>query len=101
MRSELGLHGSRSFRVNKVRVCTARMGELDGIIAGLTSTANKDGLPDEPKIAFHVSGVADREAFSWVQQALAVGDRVEIRVLDSKRVDAPKKIECKGGACGV
>ena len=88
-------------RVNKVRVCTAGMGELDGIIAGLTSTINRDGRPDEPQIAFHVSGAADKEAFSWVQQKLAVGDRVEIRVVDTARVDTPKKIECKGGACGV
>jgi hypothetical protein len=88
-------------RVNKVRVCTAGMGELDGIIAGLTSTINKDGRVNDPKIAFHVSGAADKEAFRWVQQTLAVGDRVEIRVLDTARVDAPAKIECKEGACGV
>jgi len=88
-------------RVNKVRLCTAGMGELDGIIAGLTSTLDKDGRPNEPKIAFHVSGVADKEAFSWLQQTLGVGDRVEIRVLDTARVDTPKKIDSKGGACGV
>ena len=88
-------------RVNKVRLCTAGMGEFDAIIAGLTSTLDKDRRPDEPKIAFHVSGVADKEAFSWLQKTLGVGDRVEIRVLDTARVDAPKKVECKGGSCGV
>ena len=88
-------------RVNKVKVCTAGMGELDGIIAGLTSTINKDGRPDQSKIAFHISGVADKEAVNWVQESLGVGDRVEIRVIDIERVDAPKKVECKGGSCGV
>ena len=88
-------------RVNKVRLCTAGMGELDAIIAGLTSTIDKDRRPDQPKIAFHVSGVADKEAFGWLQQTLEVGDRVEIRVLETARVDTPKKIECKGGGCDV
>ena len=88
-------------RVNRVKVCTAGIGELDAIISGLTSTIDADGHPDQPKIAFHVSGIADKETFNWVQQALAVGDRVEIRVIDTERVDAPKKIECKVGSCRV
>ncbi len=88
-------------RINKVRVCTAGMAELDAIIGALTSTIDKDGRPDRPEIAFHVSGVADKEAFNWVRKNLAVGDRVEIRVIETARVDAPKKIECAGGSCEV
>ncbi|MGV3755139.1 MAG: hypothetical protein ACO1QS_07130 [Verrucomicrobiota bacterium] len=87
--------------VNKTKVCTAGIGELDAIISGLVCSINKDGRPDERKISFHVSGAADKAAFNWVQYNLSVGDRVEIRVVDTEKVDTPKKIECKGGSCAA
>jgi hypothetical protein len=83
---------------NKTRVCTAGVGELDAIISSLVCSLNKDGHPGERKISFHVSGVADKKAFNWVQYNFLVGDKVEIRVVDSDKVDKPKTIECKGGS---
>lgn len=85
--------------VNKVKVCTAGIGELDAIISGLMCSANLDERPDQPKTTFHVSGMADKQAFRWVHYELSVGDRVEIRVVDTSKVDRPKKIECQGGSC--
>lgn len=84
--------------VNKAKVCTAGIGELDAVISGLSCAINKDGRPDEHKISFHVSGVAEKECFNWVRYKLAVGDRVEIRIVDATKVDQPKKIECQGGS---
>ncbi len=62
----------------------------------MVSTIDKEARPDRPEIAFHVSGVADEEAVNWVRQTLAVGDRVEIRVIDTEKVDVPRKIEGGG-----
>jgi len=58
-------------RVNKVKVCTAGMGSWTAL-SRAHSTINKDGRPDQPKIAFHISGVADKEAVNWVQESLGL-----------------------------
>jgi hypothetical protein len=87
--------------VNKVKVCTAGLGDLNAIISGLVCSVNQDGRPDEPKISFHVSGAADKQAFNWVQYNCSVGDRVEIRIVETTEVDQPKKIECQGGSCAT
>ncbi|HEX3988539.1 MAG TPA: hypothetical protein VHZ30_03850 [Verrucomicrobiae bacterium] len=85
--------------VNNAKVCTAGLGELDGIVSSLLCSANKDGRPDEHKVFFLVSGLADKKSFMWVKYKLTVGDRVEVRIVDTEKVDPPKKIECKGGSC--
>ena len=87
--------------VNKVKVCTAGIGELDAIIGGLVSRIEQDAPPGPPKTNFHVTGVAGGKPFQWGYYDLQVGDRVEIRVVDTDKTDPPKEMKCRGGACGI
>jgi hypothetical protein len=83
--------------VNKVKVCTAGIGELDAIISGLMCRIDQDGPPAAPKTNFHVSGVSGKKPFQWVYYDLQVGDRVEICVVDTEKTDTPKEVTCPGG----
>jgi hypothetical protein len=89
--------------VNKVKVCTAGVGELNAIIASLMCRVNPDGRPDEHQITFSVGGVdtAKEKPYRWVYYDLLVGNRIEIRIVDTKKTDPPKEYTCPGGSCGV
>ncbi len=87
--------------VNKVKVCTARIGELDAIIGGLMCRVDQDGPPGPPKTNFHVSGISGKKPFQWIHYDLQVGDRVGIRVVDTDRTDPPRELTCPGGSCAA
>jgi hypothetical protein len=87
--------------INKVKICTAGIDDFDAIVGNLVCALDKDGRPDKPKISFHVIGTADKESFCWANNKLTVDDRVEIRIVNTSKVDKPQKIECKGGSCGT
>jgi hypothetical protein len=90
--------------VNKVKVCTAGLGELDGLIASLVCRIDQDGPPDEKKISFWVGGVGgavDKKAYRWVSYDMLVGNRVEIRIVDASKTDTPKEYTCPGGSCAI
>jgi hypothetical protein len=87
--------------VNKVKVCTAGLGQLDAIIATLMCRVNPDGRPDEHQVMFSVSGVDGEKPYRWVHSDLLVGNRIEIRVVDAKKTDPPKEFGCPGGSCAV
>ena len=87
--------------VNKVKVCTAGIGELDGIISSLMCRVNPDGRPDEHQFFFSVGGVDGEKPYRWVHYDLAVGDRIEIRIVDAKKTDPPKEYSCPGGSCAA
>jgi hypothetical protein len=85
--------------VNKVKVCTAGIGELEAIVSYLACSVNQDGRPDEPKITFAVGGVRDKKSYQWVYYEMLVGNRVEIRIVDTSKTDKPKELTCPGGSC--
>jgi hypothetical protein len=89
--------------VNKVKVCTAGVGELNGIIATLMCRINPDGRPDEHQIMFSVGGVdsVKEKPYRWVHYDLLVGNRIEIRIVDTKKTDPPQEYTCPEGSCGV
>ena len=89
--------------VNKVKVCTAGLGDLDAIIASLMCRVNPDGRPDEHQVFFSVSGVNKEKdkAYRWVNYDLQVGNRIEIRVIEGKSADTPQEYGCPGGSCAV
>ena len=87
--------------VNKVKVCTAGIEEFDGIIAGLVAKPEQDDAPGPPKINFHVSASDGETAYNWVQYELQVGNRVEIRVVNTSKTDKPKALRCPGGSCAT
>jgi hypothetical protein len=87
--------------VNSVKVCTAGLGDLDAIIASLLCRINPDGRPDEHQVFFSVGGVNSQKPYRWVHYNLIVGNRIEIRVVDAKKTDAPKEYSCSGGSCDI
>jgi len=87
--------------VNKVKVCTAGLGELEGVVASLVCQINQDGRPEEKKITFWVGGLADKKTYGWVHYDMLVGNRVEIRIVDASKTDPPKEMTCPGGSCAV
>jgi hypothetical protein len=87
--------------VNKVKVCTAGIGELEAVVASLVCRVDQDGRPDERKITFMVGGVAEKKPYQWVHYDMLVGNRVEIRIVDTSKTDPPKELTCPGGSCAV
>ena len=87
--------------VNKVKVCTAGLGELESIVAFLACGVNQDGRPDERRIRFTVGGVGDKKVYEWVRYEMQVGNRVEIRIVNTSKTDEPKQLSCPGGSCAT
>jgi hypothetical protein len=87
--------------VNKVKVCTAGLGDFESIIGSLLCHVNQDGRPDERRLTFHVSAFGDKRVYQWVHYDLQVGNRVEIRIVNTSKTDEPKELKCPGGACGT
>lgn len=56
---------------------------------------------DERKLLFSVHGMKDKKMYSWVRYQMQKGNRVEIRIVDAKKVDEPKETECSGGSCAA
>jgi hypothetical protein len=84
--------------VNKVKVCTAGLDELDYVGAALNCFLNQDGPPDDRKIHFSVHGMKDKRMYSWVHYKMWKGCRIEIRIVDAKKLDKPKESKCSGGS---
>ena len=72
--------------VNGTRRCLAGVGD-DGVLTAILSRAA--GPDREPDHHLHVGGYANRESIGWVEQAVAVGDVIQIRVVDVGVVDEP------------
>ena len=87
--------------VNKVKVCTAGIDEFQHVGATLNSIVNQDRRPDDRKIHFSVYGMKDDKVYSWVQYQMWKGHRIEIRVVDVKKIDKPKEWKCSGGSCAA
>ena len=87
--------------VNTVKVCTAGLDELEYVGASLNCFVSQDGRPDERKISFSVNGMKDKKMYNWVQYQMQKGNRIEIRIVDTKKTDEPKEIKCSGGSCAA
>ena len=87
--------------VNKVKVCTAGLDELEYVGSSLNSFVNQDGRPDERKLHFSVHGMKDKKMYSWVHYQMQKGNRIEIRIVDAKKTDEPKETKCSGGSCAT
>ena len=87
--------------VNKVKVCTAGLGDLQGLFASLSCTVNPDGRPDERNIYFSVNGIGDHKVYNWVRYKMQVRNRIEIRIVDASKADTPKELGCPGGSCAT
>ena len=87
--------------VNKVKVCTAGVDEFEFLSAALHGFVNQDGRPDERKLLFSVSGMKDKKMYGWVRYSMQKGDRIEVRIVDAKKLDEPTEMKCSGGSCAI
>jgi hypothetical protein len=58
---------------------------------------------DPHQVFFSVCGVnkEKEKAYRWVNYDLLVGNRIEIRVIETKSTDVPQEYGCPGGSCAV
>ncbi len=87
--------------VNKVKVCTASLDDLEFVTATLSSSIDMDGRPDERKLRFSVGGmnVKHKRMYRWVHYQMQKGNRIEVRIVDAKKTDEPTEIKCSGDSC--
>jgi hypothetical protein len=81
--------------INGKRRCLAGIAN-DGVVSAILSWVGRSraerGLPKDD-VSLQVGGLDSlrREQMDWLQQSLAAGDEVMIRVVDVRKVDAPLK----------
>ncbi|HEY4415381.1 MAG TPA: hypothetical protein VGO57_06785 [Verrucomicrobiae bacterium] len=78
--------------LNGKRLCVAAPGG-DGVVISnvvLCSPLEKSGVGS---VHFRVGGVCVEQHLEWVRQSLALGDTVEIRIVETTQPDSPTSIE--------
>jgi len=87
--------------VNGQKICTAGSDGLDALTTGITFSRPKQPAQREAGTYMTVAGVIKQpeEFHHWDHRQLHVGDKVEIRVVETSKVDAPKRKD-HPGSCG-
>lgn len=80
------------YLLNGHRVCVAAPGD-DGLVMSSVLMTGTLGHPSKGEVLFRVGGVRDDHHLEWVRRHLALGDTVEIRVVDVLQSDPPASIE--------
>jgi hypothetical protein len=91
--------------INGEKVCTASVGD-DGVLASTVTFVRRNNASAETvdaqsnsySLDLRVGGLANREPgvteqLEWLNQALAVGDEVVIRIIEASSCDDPKSKE--------
>jgi len=83
--------------LNGEKVCTAGVGEL-GVLSSIVSWRgtqhyNDGTAPPGASLQLQVSGLTSpsKEHVRWTERNIRMGDRVEIRVIETSAVDLPQK----------
>ena len=80
------------FLVNGKRICVAAPG-ADGLVMSNIAMTGALDIPDSYSVHFRVGGVRENQHLEWIRRSLAIGDAVEIRVIDALEADPPVSIE--------
>jgi hypothetical protein len=76
--------------LNRKRLCVAGIGD-EGVLAAIVDWVARK---DRPTLSLHVGGLfaTGEQHVSWInRKRLRLGDRVEVKVVEAKMVDKPKK----------
>lgn len=73
-------------------LCTAGMRGNPGVLTAILHWANR-GRRDELDLRVGGLDLSKSEDLTWSKQALAVGDEIAIRVIETMKVTRPKKRE--------
>lgn len=79
------------FLLNGKRVCIAAPG--DGLVMSNVAMTPSLETPGTCHVHLRVGGVRDEQHLEWIRRSLALGDTVEIRVIDAAQCDPPATIE--------
>jgi hypothetical protein len=84
---------------NGEKVCTAGSDGFDALTAGITFNRPKQPAQREAGTYLTLGGVViqPEEFAHWIYRRLNVGDRVEVRVIETSEVDAPTRRDKPGG----
>ncbi len=80
----------RAFEVhiNKKRICVAGVGD-DGVLSLITTHAVGDGYSES---WLTIGGIIATEAHvKWAQRKLKMGDDVRVKLVETEKIDRPKK----------
>ena len=80
------------FLLNGKRVCVAAPGD-DGLIMSSIVLTGAVSTPGSYVVRFRVGGVRGEQHLEWLHRNLALGDIVEVRVIDAAQSDPPASIE--------
>jgi hypothetical protein len=79
----------RAFEVylNGKKLCTSGVND-DGVLTAIVSSATR---PSSEDLSLHVGGLegSGGEHLLWARKKLGSGDKVQIKIIDSKSVDKP------------
>ncbi len=79
------------FILNGKRLCIAAPPVDSGLV--MSQVILCGGVPDQStgsgELRFRVGGISDDHHLEWISQQLAVGDHLEIRVIDAPESDPP------------
>ncbi len=82
--------------INGQKRFTAGGTEYQTLTAALALIRTELPKPDDASILFSTTGISPEQQVvvgSWPIEELAVGDRVEIRIVEVSEVDAPESVE--------
>ena len=65
----------------------------DGLVMSNVAMTGALDTPGKYCVNFRVGGVRDDQHLEWIRHSLKLGDKVEIRVVDSPQSDSPASIE--------
>ena len=69
--------------LNGRRLCTASAGD-DGVLTAIVSSVGK-----RKEFELEIGGLADEAHLKWPSPALALGDEITIRIVETDRPDLP------------
>ena len=80
------------FLLNGRRVCIAAPGD-DGLVISHVAMTGSIQTPGTCTVHLRVGGVRDEQHLEWARRSLAIGDTVEIRIIDAAQSDPPARVE--------
>ena len=92
IRYDLFIHmHALEFILNGERLCTAAPSGDGLVISHVVMTESEYPTGSNP-VQLRVAGVQGHDHLEWILRSLALGDSLEIRIVDTRSPDAPRKV---------
>jgi hypothetical protein len=81
------------FFVNGSRVCVVAPGDGGVVVSHVVLASAGSATSDPSEVRLRVGGIRDEQHLEWLSRSLAIGDVVEIRIVDAPHSDPPATVE--------